>query len=248
MQRSSQTFLQRWVNSDEGVGPDWSKLTRVCACVGWAVHGIIFEFENGRRSGVLLDNAGSSIALTNFAIRTRGPVWRNVEPGDYIVRISGHQLVSGAPAYLCHTLKLNFASGSTLSFAANHLPWKGDQFVMNVPANFLVNSLVFFNDYHPTHTGMRIRSGGSCRAFHGIETSIHLPIDRTHAHRLPRTCKQRLKFLLLVAQRVSNEREEEFSLDAWWSVLSFMTGYDLLGRDDTNQSLLESLRSSLVIE
>jgi len=245
MQRSSQPVLQRWLNPDEGCGPDWSKLTRVCCCLGWAVHGIIFQFENGRRSGILLNNDGSNTALGDDNIDSRNPHWMDVEPGDYIVKISGKQLVTTSAPYLCHALKLKLASGRTLAFASNYLPWQGEPFVMNVPPNYLVNSLVFYNDdHHNTHPGVRSRSGGYCRAFHGMETSIHLPIDRIHAHRLPRACKQRLKLLLLVAQRVENEREAEIGRDAWWSILSFMTGYDLLGQqggDTIGQSLLHMI-------
>lgn len=43
-------------------GPDFCPscllVSRVTACVGWAVHGLVFEFANGIRMGYVLDNSG----------------------------------------------------------------------------------------------------------------------------------------------------------------------------------------------
>jgi len=116
--------LLPWLNTDEGLGPEWRKLTRICGCVGWAVHGVIFEYgDEHHRSGILQDNDGRLIPTLddgNIAARSRGfnNTWRNVtNPGDYIVRITGHQLEGRLPPpYLCHTLNLIFASGQTIRF------------------------------------------------------------------------------------------------------------------------------------
>jgi hypothetical protein len=93
---------------------DWRrKLTRVCACIGWAVHGVVFEFDDGSRSGIVLSHYNEVMTpLDDQVVMSRAGTWVSVvEPGDYIVGVSGYQLAD-TPDYLCHTLNLHFASGN----------------------------------------------------------------------------------------------------------------------------------------
>jgi len=152
----------------------------------------------------------------------------DVQPGDYIVRVTGNHLRAGVPNYLCHTLNLMLASGRTLSFASQHAPWKGEGFSHTVPESYLVNGLGFASQ---TDSADRI-PGHGCHTYLGLATSIHLPIAQSRAGRLPLQCKKQLELILLVAQRKDEERTEagdnEIGRDAWWSAFGFLTGYDLL--------------------
>lgn len=215
--------LRRWLSDLEiprGIGL-WRKLVRVCVCKGWAVHGIIFEYQGGKRSGILLTNSGAEMGLDDASIASRGALhtWRDVQPGDYLVRISGNQL-SGDDMYLCHSLNLHFASGKTLAFASEHLAWKGESFSRSINQPFLVNSLAF-----DTKLGFQ-----SCQ---GSVTSIHLPITQATAGNLPSQCKKKLRLILDLTDQLDSGRivtgaDRDIGRDAWWTMLGFLTGYDLL--------------------
>jgi hypothetical protein len=189
------------------------------------VHGVIFEFEDGSRSGVLMENNTEIVPLLDDqTIMSRGSKWISVvKPGDYIVGVSGYQLIRSATRYLCHTLNLQFASGQSMSFASRHRPWQGDEFSYTMPSQslFLVNKLIF-----DTVQG--------CRGFDGSVTSVHLCVDRSTVVYLPRPCKNTLQLLLLIANRIDSDRiaegEKAISGDIWWSILSYLEGYDVLGR------------------
>lgn len=197
------------------------KLVSVCACVGWAVHGVVFVFDNGQRGGVLLSNSAYTMPLDDMSIMSRSEChWAHVTTrGDFIVRVSGNQLANSGVRFLCHRLDLEFASGQTMSFASKYIPWKGERFSYLVNQPFLVTKLNFERDV-------------GCVGFDGLQTSIHLPVEKSTAAHLPPECKKRILLLLLIAQRSDNERcafgEKGVNEEIWWSmILSYLNGYDL---------------------
>jgi hypothetical protein len=211
-----------WNDSIERTGSEdlRRKVTRVCVCVGWAVHGVVFEFDDASRSGILLSNYGHvMVPLEDHILLSRPSCrWESVvKPGDYIVCVSGYQL-AGTPDYLCHTLSLQFASGQTMSFASSHLPWKGEEFSYVVRQPFLVNELIF-------------RRGLGCQGFDGLVTSVHLLVEQSTAEYLPRPCKMNLQLIMLIADRIDKSRIAEgknsIGGELWWSVLRYLQGYDL---------------------
>jgi hypothetical protein len=208
----------------DAVAPDVRrKIARVCACVGGAVHGVIFEFDDGNRGGILMsDDCQIILHLDDESIMSRHECrWISVaEPGDYIVSVTGNQLAEGIPDYLCHTLNLQFASGQFMSFASHHLPWRGKEFSYIVTSpTFLVNRIVF-------------QRGRGCQGFDGELTSVHLHVNRLTSEYLPRQSKTKLLLILLIADRVDRGRtaegESALGEDIWWSILRFFKGYDLL--------------------
>jgi hypothetical protein len=173
------------------------------------VHGFVLEFLDGTRSGVLLDNDGDMLDLDNDASLldrskeyTEG--WIPVPVlGDYIVGVSGFQLNHGEN-YVCHSVVLQFAS--------THQPWRGVEFRYN-----RCDSAPFREqaDLSPL-------------------TSVHLPVHRSIAEHLPPDVKTNLMLIFQIAERVdeyliAGACESQIADEVWWSILGYLTGYDLVG-------------------
>lgn len=199
-------------------------ISRVCICGGWATHGFIVELQDGTRRGILLQNNGDTMPIWNSQhIISRGGSWVDLRvPGDYLVRVSGNHLRPESP-YLCHTLRLEFASGQVIQFASQHSPWRGEEFQFNLGQDHLL----YVNE-------LRFR-GGRCTGFSGVSTSLHLPLSKQNAAYLQRIYKKQLLLIMEIAQRQENDRsaagEKALGSDAWWKVLSFLKGYELLPTD-----------------
>eukprot|EP00729_Bicosta_minor_P013041 gene13041-9522_t len=105
---------------------------------GWALHALVFEFEDGLRTGIIQDNDCSAMPLTDVNIEQRGGIYQGrggsvIKEHDRIVRIEGHDLKEGCPSYLCWSLTFQLESGAAITFGAKHRPWKGAPFSFNVP-------------------------------------------------------------------------------------------------------------------
>jgi hypothetical protein len=98
-------------------------IKRVTACIGWAVHGLIFEFVNGKRMGAILFDFGDrSMNLSDGSIEERAGVgWTDVDYGDYIVGMHGDRLADDPEKmWFCHdTLVLEFASEKSIHMRRN---------------------------------------------------------------------------------------------------------------------------------
>ena len=193
-------------------------LRRVTACVGWAVHGLVFEFLDGHREGGVLDNGGTPIGTRDDAIEERGgiPNWTNIDRGDYITRVYGRQLGS-VRAYLCYSLTLVMNSGREISFSSRHHDWCGANFEHSPTQYELIRSLCF--------------GQGWCHGYSVHETSIHLPVSHENAQHLPRPHQKMLLFLLIVARRVDDRHahrgDRPIGTDVWWLTMNFLVGHDL---------------------
>lgn len=194
-------------------------IRRVTACVGWAVHGLIFEFVNGKREGILCTGSGihDQMRLNDENIKKRsGCKWTDVQYGDYITAIHGRRLrdniLINGNTFLCFSVTLTFASGMEISYEATHDDWKGEPFSRVVPPQCLVYRVPF--------------EVSEDRDICGVKTSAHLLISPHHALNLPLPQKKALKNILLVAQRLDDERnaanEKSLGADLWWFILSFL--------------------------
>jgi hypothetical protein len=201
--------------SIQHLNPERLFVRRVTACVGWAVHGVVFEFVDGTRRGVVLTNGGSTLGLDNLSIETRGGRWVDVEPWDTIQRVSGHQLRNARP-YLCHSLTIDFASGRSASFHSHHEPWKGEAFSYDMPDLCLPYML-------------RFGTSGKCIRVVGLQSSIHWPLSPEMKQYLPVDHQNMLLFLCMVARRFDKDRREnQLGKDVWWKILSHLKGHNLM--------------------
>jgi hypothetical protein len=98
-------------------------IARIHAGFGWAVHEIVSKFEDGHRSGIILENSCSPRLNDVSGVGRLGTLYEVKEPGDYITSISGHNLSDGTPSNLCHTPMLQFASGQKFLFASGNNSW-----------------------------------------------------------------------------------------------------------------------------
>lgn len=221
-------------------------LKRVTACIGWAVHGIVFEFCDNTRVGCILDGfAEKRLDLSDENIEKRlGIPWQNVEYGDYIVGIHGNKLHNETLLWFCHTVILEFASGKTIRFEARHEPWRGEPFAWQVPQPCLVYRLTF---RHEQAQDMR-----------GLITTIHLPMSAANMKHLPRKNKENVEEILGVFEKVDSKRhahgQKPLSEDLWWTILGFIRAWEMPVKEEATQqsnntedglcSQLESLSTS----
>ena len=200
--------------------PNAVLLKRVCACWGWAIHGLVFEYWDGRRTGLLLNNDGIVMGLedAHIARRSDRESWQDVEYGDCITAFEGH-LLSGAEPYICYDITLRMASGKALSFSANHLAWRGEEFRINVQPGWLQYGVTTFDRHtsqKPTHP-----------LFKCIRSSLCQRWSLTDHKWLPEAARRQVRLVLLVAQRLNATRQLCLPVELWLFVLSHLKGYEL---------------------
>lgn len=197
------------------VNPELLLLRRVKACIGWAVHGLVFEFLDGTRSGYVVDVA--SINNDEALEKRRCTEWFDIAMGDYVKSVRGYNLSRGC--FLCHTLELELASGKTITFASKHEPWKGASFQFNLPESALLHHVSFRE--------------GSCVGVTAAETKMHLPVkSQTRVRSLGKSYQDQFRMIQLVAQRLDRDREDEgekpLGRDLWRTIIcDFLACYDL---------------------
>jgi hypothetical protein len=197
------------------VHPELLLIQRVQAFVGWAVHGLIFEFLDGTRTGYVVDVA--SIHDDDLLARKRSTEWQHIDMGDYVTAISGYQLSRGC--FLCHTITLHLASGKSISFASQHEPWKGEPFDYKLTEDCLLHHVSFRK--------------GRCIGVTAAETVMHLPVQSLQrVERLEKVHQDTFRLLQLVAQRIDNTRLEQgerpLGKDLWQTILcQFLVCRDL---------------------
>lgn len=207
-------------------------IKRVTAGVGWAVHGVVFEYWNGKRQGSLLIDFGDrqNMTLTDKNLEKRNCVgWTDIEYGDYIVGMHGNYLKNRRLLWFCHSMTLEFASGKSITYASNHQEWKGKPFSYSVPKNCLVFRIAFKND--------------QAEDMLGLVTSLHLPLSRTNIAYLPPEHKNVANAVLLIAKRVDYSRvsngEKPLGEDVWWHILGFIRAWELSPTTRNNSAVLE---------
>jgi hypothetical protein len=197
------------------VNPELLLLKRVKACIGWAVHGVVFEFLDGTRAGYVVDV--TSITDDEAIERRRCTDWVDINMGDYVKTVRGYNLSRGC--FLCHTIELDLASGRTISFASQHEPWKGEPFQFNLPENALLHHVSFRE--------------GKCVGVTAAETVMHLPIKSPQrVRRLGEAYQDNFRLLQLTAQRIDRDRVDEgerpLGRDLWQTILcEFLACHDL---------------------
>ncbi len=107
------------------------RLVRVCGASGWVLHGLVLEFADGSRTGAMLANDGSPLALDDAAVSARGGKWQPVRDGERIVGISGNHSTMG---YLCGSITLELTSGRRIDFLGENTSVFGERFRHAVPA------------------------------------------------------------------------------------------------------------------
>jgi hypothetical protein len=205
------------IHSNDSVIPtELFQIKRIMACIGWAIHGLIFEFIDGTtRTGFV--NGVTSIHDMDAVKRRHPTKWIDVEEGDHVVAISGHNLARHC--FLCHSLTLAMASGKTIEFASEHEPWRGDPFHFEIPHTALLLHVSF-------HRGKCI---GLCAA----ESHYHLPIttSRVYNH-LSKAHQMTYKMIQLCIQRMNSLQigngDKPLSHDLWSNILGYLRCSDLV--------------------
>lgn len=191
-------------------------LKRVRACIGWAVHGLIFEFCDGTRVGYVSEV--ESIHNDEAIDRRRPTDWVYVDHGDYVGQVHGFNL--SRECFLCHTIHFEMASGRRISFESKHEPWKGTPFLYGLPEHALLH-YVSFQD-------------GQCIGLTAVETIMHLPIQSMQrVMMLPKACQDYYQFLQLVSNQVDNQLTNKghrsLGRDLWGVIVcGFLACHDLL--------------------
>jgi hypothetical protein len=195
-------------------------LKRVTACIGWAVHGLVFEFVNGKRMGaILVDFGDRSLNLSDESIEKRAGVgWTDIDYGDFIVGMHGDRLADPGKMWFCHTLVLQFHSGKSIRYEAKHEPWRGLPFSYTVPQPCLVYRIAF-----------KYEQGEDML---GLKSSFHLPINQGNMVYLPPKYKTCVKEILMIGRKIDSDRESKgekpLGNDVWWRILSMLRGWQLL--------------------
>jgi hypothetical protein len=189
-------------------------IRRVVAGIGWAVHSLVFESgpeNNVRRWGYNLDNNGKDLSLKDNDLASRGArSWATITPGDYIVKVEGHQSTSGL--YLCHDIRLHLASGKEIRFESTHGAWQGPVFTFDLAPHetTMLRGLDF---------GMQ-----QCnRLFQGVfvqRTSIHTPFCKRTLKFLPQQAQDTVTAIQLCVNRAG------LSSDIGWNILEMLPPLD----------------------
>lgn len=198
------------------VHPELLLIKRVKACIGWAIHGLVFEFWDGSRTGHVLDLP--SIDNDAAIQKKRATEWQDIQLGDYITGVYGYHLSRGC--FLCHSLVFVLSSKRTISFLSQHDPWKGDYFEYTLPENSLLHHVSF--------------KKGSCVGLTAAETILHLSIQSPlRVKSLDVVLQKTFGLLQLVARRIDNTRSQQgkrpLGRDLWATILfEYLACHDLL--------------------
>lgn len=190
-------------------------LKRIRACIGWAVHGLIFDFWDGTRAGYVSEVVS---ILDDDAISRRRPTdWVYIDRGDYVRQVHGFNLTR--EHFLCHTIHFEMASGRRISFESQHEPWKGTPFEYELPETALLHYVSFRE--------------GRCIGLTAVDTIMHLPIQSIQrVMMLPIACQDYYFFLQLVTTRVdkqlSSKGNGNIGRDLWRIIIfEYLVCHDL---------------------
>ena len=198
----------------EAIGPpSFPLLKRIIYGSDEVIHSLIFEFVNGERRGLSLDEKNEPVSVMDDSniFQRIGTDWIDIEYGDYIVAISGFN--SNRSNFLCHSVTLQFKSGSEVTIKSNKKMWRGEPFFFNVPPSKLVTNLVFLTN-------------GTMPAVGVNTTSIHLPIEKENMPLLPNTYRERVIKLFMIFNRLWLPNETE---DVHNNLLPFELGWEIVG-------------------
>lgn len=194
-------------------------IKKCTACVGWAVHGLVFELVNGQRMGVVLGVRLHTeyMNVDDKAIESRGGVgWTDIDYGDYIVAIHGNRL-SRPFAWLCHSVVLQFHSGKVIRYESEHEPWRGAGFSYSIPQPSLVYRISFGH--------------GQSRDARGLLTAVHVGISPSNMQYLPPHYKQAVQDTFDVLQKIDTTLYSSGAMslgdDLWRHVMSFIAPWQL---------------------
>mmetsp|Transcript_23631 Transcript_23631/g.29780 ORF Transcript_23631/g.29780 Transcript_23631/m.29780 type:complete len:212 (+) Transcript_23631:51-686(+) len=194
----------------EAIGPPTFPLLKrvICGCDD-AIHSLVFEFINGERRGLCLDEHNEPLSIMDDSNIDRriGADWVDIIYGDYIVAIEGYNL--NANEFLCHSVTLQFKSGFKVTYQSKKQAWRGDPFNYHVPPTKLVTNLVFLTN-------------GTMPAIGVNTTSIHLAITRENVSLLPSQHRQLIIKLFIIFNKYSVADQE-----VCWNILSYICGHHL---------------------
>ena len=106
--------------------PRGPALTRVCCGKGWVVHGLVFEYADGVRTGYFGENDGSPMTLSDDAgLARRGGRWHALQPGERLIGVKGRHSTMG---YLCGEVVLHLSAGRSIEFKGDNANVFGDTF------------------------------------------------------------------------------------------------------------------------
>ena len=200
--------------------PEFPLIRRIIGGFDNVIHSLVFEFVNGERRGLCLDERNEPLRVMDDSNITRriGENWIDINYGDYIVAISGFDLNQNK--FLCHSVTLQFKSGFEVTFESKKQAWRGDSFHYKVPPTKLVTNLVFLTN-------------GTMPAIGVNTTSIHLPIRKEYVSLLPDQHRGRIIKLFMTFNRFLLEDDDikkSFNLlpyEVGWKIISYVCGYDL---------------------
>mmetsp|Transcript_18327 Transcript_18327/g.26758 ORF Transcript_18327/g.26758 Transcript_18327/m.26758 type:complete len:236 (+) Transcript_18327:203-910(+) len=198
----------------EALGPpELPLLRRINVGIDQAIRSLVFEFVDGSRRGLCLNNNNEPlVGLSDENISNVGGDWVDIDYGDFIISVSGNHLNQGR--FLCHSILLSFRSGRVLSFESHHKHWSGESFHFEIADTKLVTNLVFV-------------ANGMLQGIGVITTTMHLPISIDSVSQLPRQIQNRLR-LILMAFNMTNT----LPLAVSWRILSFLNGFQIVHGDE----------------
>jgi hypothetical protein len=183
---------------------------------GWALHGLVFEFVDHTRAGYIIGAQGQVLTpLLESTFRLRGgesAPWEDVDPGDYIVEISGFDL-SRFQEFLCHSITLKFASGKTINFQPENNEWRGEPFQFRNTSEYQLPFMPVFRN-------------GRCRGMASLHTSIHRPLTLCSASFYPH--REELFHLFKMFNRLDLQHlEKPLGPDMWWLIVGMLHSQDI---------------------
>mmetsp|Transcript_9528 Transcript_9528/g.16634 ORF Transcript_9528/g.16634 Transcript_9528/m.16634 type:complete len:602 (+) Transcript_9528:26-1831(+) len=113
---------------------------RICGANGWALHGLIFEMEDGTRFGQFLENDGRQIDLDDDKeVRNRGGRWERLSEGERVIFVEGHNCTNG---YLAYRVRLQTNKSRWIAFESGHEEWKHTYFKYAAPEGEEIEDLI----------------------------------------------------------------------------------------------------------
>merc|ERR1712167_317156 len=89
------------------------RIRRFAGGAGWVLHGFCFEFANGSRTGICLEDDKSPMDInsdisSDLHLRRRNMRWVELSEDEIIVEVSGHASLFG---YVCFDIVLHTSRG-----------------------------------------------------------------------------------------------------------------------------------------
>ena len=106
---------------------------------GFVIHAFGFQFQDGSRTGRVLEDNNSLVDLQNaLRLAHRAPTWETLWAGEYPVTITGF---ASRMNFLAYYMEITTNMRTFPPISGTEVPQRGDKFVFSAPINYYIRDI-----------------------------------------------------------------------------------------------------------